>query len=68
VPQQKETIMSKPDEKLNQISGALDDKDLQMVTGGDKKVTWAHDDESPKETVTFEYGGLAIQYSQQKPS
>jgi len=32
-----------------------------------KTVSWAHDDESPKETVTFEYGGLAIQYCQQKP-
>ncbi|HXJ01601.1 MAG TPA: type VI secretion system tube protein Hcp [Micropepsaceae bacterium] len=32
-----------------------------------KTVSWAHDDESPKETVTFEYGGLAIQYVQQKP-
>jgi type VI secretion system secreted protein Hcp len=32
-----------------------------------KTVSWAHDDESPKETVTFEYGGLNIQYSQQKP-
>jgi type VI secretion system secreted protein Hcp len=32
-----------------------------------KTVSWAHDDEAPKETVTFEYGGLNIQYSQQKP-
>jgi len=31
-----------------------------------KTVSWAHDDESPKETVTFEYGALAIQY--QPPS
>ena len=31
--------------------------------------TWAiaHDDEAPKETVTFEYGALVMQYSQQKP-
>jgi type VI secretion system secreted protein Hcp len=32
-----------------------------------KTVSWAHDDESPKETVTFEFGGLAIQYAMQKP-
>jgi type VI secretion system secreted protein Hcp len=32
-----------------------------------KTVSWAHDEESPKETVTFEYGGLNIQYCQQKP-
>jgi len=32
-----------------------------------KTISWAHDDESPKETVTFEYGGLNIRYSQQKP-
>jgi type VI secretion system secreted protein Hcp len=32
-----------------------------------KTVGWAHDDESPKETVSFEYGGFIIQYSQQKP-
>lgn len=32
-----------------------------------KTISWAHDDESPKETVTFEYGGLNIMYTQQKP-
>jgi type VI secretion system secreted protein Hcp len=32
-----------------------------------KTVSWAHDDEAPKETVTFEYGGLAIQYAIQAP-
>jgi type VI secretion system secreted protein Hcp len=32
-----------------------------------KTVSWAHDDEAPKETVTFEYGALDIQYAQQKP-
>lgn len=31
-----------------------------------KTISWAHDDESPKETVTFEYGGMVIQYAQQK--
>ena len=46
----------------HQISGALDDNDLETVAGGDKKVTRAHDDEGPKETVTFEYGGLQISY------
>jgi type VI secretion system secreted protein Hcp len=33
-----------------------------------KTVSWAHDDEAPKETVTFEYGGMAIQYAIQDPS
>ena len=32
-----------------------------------KTMSWAHDDESPKETVTFDYGGMVIQYAQQKP-
>jgi type VI protein secretion system component Hcp len=33
-----------------------------------KTISWAHDDESPKETVTFEYGGLCISYNQQDQS
>jgi type VI protein secretion system component Hcp len=32
-----------------------------------KTISWSHDDESPKETVTFEYGGLLIRYCQQNP-
>ena len=32
-----------------------------------KTITWAHADESPTETITFDYGALQIQYSQQKP-
>lgn len=31
-----------------------------------KTISWSHDDESPKETTTFEYGGLVIRYGQQK--
>ena len=31
-----------------------------------KTISWAHDDESPKETITFDYGGLIIQYAVQK--
>ena len=64
--------MSKHDEKLEQkspakhvISGALDDKDLETVTGGGKAVKVTHSDEGPKETVTFEYGGLIVKYSNQ---
>lgn len=30
-----------------------------------KTLGWAHDDEAPKESVTFEYGGLQIRYGQQ---
>lgn len=33
-----------------------------------KTVGWAHDDEAPKETVTFEYGGLLVKYGQQNPN
>ena len=32
-----------------------------------KTVSWSYDDESPKETVTFEYGGLQVFYNMQKP-
>ena len=32
-----------------------------------KTISWAYDDESPKETTTFEYGGLQIHYSKQSP-
>jgi hypothetical protein len=62
-------IMSKHDEKLehkspaqHEISGALDDKDIEMVTGGDKTVKVTHKDEGPKETVSFEYVSLKINY------
>ena len=33
-----------------------------------KTVAWAHDDEAPTETVTFEYGALVIRYAQQDAS
>lgn len=32
-----------------------------------KTISWSYDDEAPKETVTFEYGGMFIYYRQQKP-
>jgi type VI secretion system secreted protein Hcp len=32
-----------------------------------KTIAWAHDDESPKETLTFEYGGMQISYAVQDP-
>ena len=31
-----------------------------------KTIAWAHDDESPTETITFEYGAMQVQYAQQK--
>ena len=56
--------MSKHHNKLQQKSsakpefdndcGALDDRDLAKVTGGDKA--------SPKETITFDYGRIEYQY------
>ena len=33
-----------------------------------KTISWAHDETSPKETMTFEYGGLQMRYTQQDPS
>jgi type VI secretion system Hcp family effector len=33
-----------------------------------KTLGWAHDDEAPKESVTFEYGGLQIRYGLQLPN
>jgi type VI secretion system secreted protein Hcp len=30
-----------------------------------KTIGWSYDDESPKETVTFEYGGLQVHYARQ---
>lgn len=32
-----------------------------------KTIGWSYDDESPKETTTFEYGGLQVHYTVQKP-
>ena len=32
-----------------------------------KTISWSYDDESPKETTTFEYGGLQVHYSKQNP-
>jgi type VI secretion system secreted protein Hcp len=32
-----------------------------------KTLKWEYDDESPKETVEFEYGGLQVHYAQQSP-
>jgi type VI secretion system secreted protein Hcp len=33
-----------------------------------KTISWSHDDESPKETVTFEYGAMQINYAPQTAS
>ena len=56
---QKTTIASVTSgERNNRGKGELTDRELDEVSGGD---------EAPKETVTFEYGGLALQYVQQRP-
>jgi hypothetical protein len=67
--QQRETIMSKHENKLVQkspaktgISSALDDNDLEKVTGGDKaspKQTF------PKETISLDYGRIEWTYTKQ---
>jgi len=64
----RETSMSKLHNKPQQKSpakpeidndcGALDDRDLAKVTGGDK----ASPKEFPKETITFDYGRIEYQY------
>jgi type VI secretion system secreted protein Hcp len=33
-----------------------------------KTISWSYHSESPKEQVTFEYGGLQVRYSQQNPN
>jgi|GEM_PF-315417 len=33
-----------------------------------KTISWAHSDESPTETITFEYGALLVRYAQQDAS
>lgn len=61
--------MSKRDEKLEQkssatveISGALEDNDLEKVTGGDKaNPKEAH----PTETISLNYGQIEWKYTQQ---
>jgi type VI protein secretion system component Hcp len=35
---------------------------------GVKTISWSYDDEAPKETTTFEYGGFQIHYSPQLPN
>jgi hypothetical protein len=62
--------MSKHQDKLERTSpatpeiansgGALDDQDLEKVTGGDK----ASPKEFPKETVSFAYAAVAVKYSE----
>jgi hypothetical protein len=65
--------MNKQSENNSTITNAIDptkpvkdelgEQDLEKVTGGTtptKTISWAKDDEGPKETVTFEYGGLVI--------
>jgi hypothetical protein len=64
----RETSMSKHQDKLqqkslaklgiNNVCGALDDQDLEKVTGGDK----ASPKEFPKETITLNYGSIAYEY------
>jgi hypothetical protein len=44
------------------VKDELGEQDLAKVTGGTptKTIPWSHDDEAPKETVTFEYGALQV--------
>jgi len=40
--------------------------DFKLVAA--KTIDWAHDEESPKETMTFMYGGLIMKYLPQLPN
>ena len=67
--QQRETIMSKHENKLVQkspakteISGALDDNDLGKVTGGDKA---SPKETFPTETVSINSGHIEWTYTKQ---
>jgi hypothetical protein len=68
----RETLMSKHEEKLERKSpakpeirkgsGALDDQDLEKVTGGDKKVTGR--DKGVTETLTLSFTELKWAYTE----
>ena|SRR5579871_4509822 len=48
----------------NDVSGLMFLRfDFKLVAV--KTISWSYDDESPKEEVTFEYGGLQVRYNQQ---
>jgi hypothetical protein len=49
----------------NRATDELSTNEFSSVVGGTDKTPAKPD--SPKETVTFEYGRLAVQYGQQKP-
>lgn len=52
---------------MNETSGGVFLRfDFKLVAV--KTIAWAHDEESPSETITFEYGGLQMRYAQQDPS
>jgi hypothetical protein len=53
------------DEQLER--GELSGQELDGMTGGDGKVTTPAKSDNSKETVTFEYGRIAFQYTPQKP-
>jgi len=63
-PSDKSTISSQPtNEQLEELSA----QELDGVTGGDGKTqTKSPKVEALKETITFEYGGLQVHYSQQE--
>ncbi len=51
----------------NEVSGGVFLRfDFKLVAV--KTISWAHDDEAPTESVTFEYGGLQMRYAQQEAS
>jgi hypothetical protein len=71
--------MNKPSEQENTITSKessgepdaseLTDQELDKVAGGAGKAASGikTNDESPKETVTFEYGGLLVNCTKQNP-
>jgi bacteriocin-like protein len=49
---------------MTDFKNELSEQELNEVSGGDKATTTS----APKETVTFEYGGLNVRYAQQSAS
>lgn len=60
--------MSKREDKPKQkteISGALDDKDIEKVTGGDKASPKKVTSVGPTEQISLSFGKLGFKYNEQ---
>jgi hypothetical protein len=62
--------MNKPSDQKSAVTSQpgtseLSDQELDKVTGADKAVATKPTQDAPKESVTFTYGTVKIDYSQQ---